>query len=254
MTGSGTTYNVPVTTGTGDGTLGLNLVDNDSIIDSGARPLGGAGLLNGDFTGQVYNIDKTAPTVAIAKATDQADPATGPTATTSIRFKAVFSEAVTGLIASDVTITGTAGATLATITEVAPDYPANTLPLDGTTYEVSISGMTQSGTVTVQVNNNAAQDAAGNLSTPASATATVQFNADNSTSLEVNTVADTTDGSCDPLGTGTGNQDCTLREAILVANADFGAETITFNATVFASPGPYTINLSGSAADLSRAT
>src|SRR5207244_4650692 len=74
---------------------------------------------------------------------------------------------------------------------------------------------------------------------------TVQFNKDNFTTFEVNTTADTDDGSCDPLGTGTGNQDCTLREAINAANADAGAETITFNSTVFASPGPYTINLTG---------
>jgi CSLREA domain-containing protein len=244
LSGSGANYTVTVNTGTGNGTLGLNVVDDDSIIDSSSRPLGGAGLVNGDFTGDIFTVDKTAPTVTIAKASDQADPATGPTATTSIRFKAVFSEAVSGLIASDIDITGTAGATLATITEVAPDYPANTQPLNGTTYEVSVSGMTQSGSVIVQVKANAAQDAAGNNSA-ISGTATVNFNADNATSFEVNTVADTTDGSCDPLGTGTGNQDCTLREAILRANADFGTETITFNSTVFAVPGPYTINLTG---------
>jgi len=35
----------------------------------------------------------------------------------------------------------------------------------------------------------------------------------------VNSTADTDDGSCDTLGTGTGNQDCTLREAIHAVNA-----------------------------------
>lgn len=35
----------------------------------------------------------------------------------------------------------------------------------------------------------------------------------------VNSTADTDDNSCDPLGTGTGNQDCTLREAIQAVNA-----------------------------------
>lgn len=38
-------------------------------------------------------------------------------------------------------------------------------------------------------------------------------------SFSVNTTADTDDGACDALGTGTGNQDCTLREAINAANA-----------------------------------
>ena len=41
----------------------------------------------------------------------------------------------------------------------------------------------------------------------------------------VNSSADTDDGSCDPLGQGTGNQDCTLREAINAANAHPNAST-----------------------------
>ena len=46
--------------------------------------------------------------------------------------------------------------------------------------------------------------------------------------LEVNTSADTTDNSCDPLNFGLGNKDCTLREALLAANLD-QAGTIIFN-------------------------
>lgn len=38
----------------------------------------------------------------------------------------------------------------------------------------------------------------------------------------VNSTADTDDGSCDALGTGSGNKDCTLREAINVVNAKSG--------------------------------
>ncbi len=51
----------------------------------------------------------------------------------------------------------------------------------------------------------------------------------------VNVNGDTDDGSCDLLGQGTGNKDCTLREAINAANAHAGADTITFsisNATI----------------------
>ena len=55
-----------VNTGSNDGTVGLNLVDDDSIQDSGNRKLGGTGLGNGNFTGQVYTVDKTAPTVALS--------------------------------------------------------------------------------------------------------------------------------------------------------------------------------------------
>ena len=49
-------------TGTGDGSVGLNLVDNDSIAaTSGGVKLGGIGIGNGNFTGQVFAIDKTPP-------------------------------------------------------------------------------------------------------------------------------------------------------------------------------------------------
>jgi len=65
VTGSGTTYTVTANTGTGNGTLGLNLVDNDSIVDGSANPLGGTGVGNGNVTGQVYTIDKTAPGVLV---------------------------------------------------------------------------------------------------------------------------------------------------------------------------------------------
>ena len=50
------------TTNTGSGTLGLNIIDNDSIVGPNGLPLGGAGAGNGDFTGQVYTIDRAGPT------------------------------------------------------------------------------------------------------------------------------------------------------------------------------------------------
>jgi len=56
VTGSGTTWTVTANTGSGTGTLGLNLVDDDSIVDGGGTPLGGTGAGNGDFTGQVYTV------------------------------------------------------------------------------------------------------------------------------------------------------------------------------------------------------
>lgn len=61
VTGSGTTYTVSATSGSGSGTLGLNLTDDDSIVDVAANPLGGAGLVNGDATGQVYTLDRSGP-------------------------------------------------------------------------------------------------------------------------------------------------------------------------------------------------
>ncbi len=184
-------------------------------------------------------MDTAAPTVTVEQAAGQADPATGPTGTTTISFTVTFNEPVTGLTPAEVTLGGTAGATVVNITG------------SGAVYTLLVQGMTQSGTVTASIIANAAQDAAGNGNTAStSADNTVQFNADNFTALEVNTTADTDDGRCDALGTGSGNKDCTLREAINAANADFGAETITFNSTVFASPGPYTISLLSALPDI----
>lgn len=58
---SGTVYTVTASTGTGSGTLGLNLVDDDSIIDAVSNPLGGTGAGNGNAIGEVYTV--TRPTV-----------------------------------------------------------------------------------------------------------------------------------------------------------------------------------------------
>jgi hypothetical protein len=57
VSGIGSTYSVAVNTGTGNGTIRLDLVDNDSIRDSGNHPLGGTGAGNGSFTaGGVYTV------------------------------------------------------------------------------------------------------------------------------------------------------------------------------------------------------
>lgn len=56
VTGSGTTRTVTATTGSGTGSLGLNLVDDDSIRDLANNRLGGTGTGNGNFTGAVYTV------------------------------------------------------------------------------------------------------------------------------------------------------------------------------------------------------
>jgi secreted trypsin-like serine protease len=60
VSGSGTSYVVTVGAGSGSGTIRLDLVDDDSIINSYLNPLGGHNAVspgNGDFTsGEVYTI------------------------------------------------------------------------------------------------------------------------------------------------------------------------------------------------------
>jgi hypothetical protein len=67
VSGSGATYTVTVNTGTGDGTIRLDLVDDDSIMDSVNNPLGDVGAGNGDFTtGELYNVGKFATFNSVA--------------------------------------------------------------------------------------------------------------------------------------------------------------------------------------------
>ena len=80
-------YTVTVSTGTGSGTLGLNLNDDDSIADGAGNKLGGTGTGtaggsetgNGSFTGEVYTIDRAAPTVISAAVKGDAPGFTGAT-------------------------------------------------------------------------------------------------------------------------------------------------------------------------------
>ncbi len=66
VSGSGAIYTVTVNTGFGNGTIRLDLVDNDSIHDGSNVPLGGAGTGNGSFTsGEVYTVNKGADTTGV---------------------------------------------------------------------------------------------------------------------------------------------------------------------------------------------
>src|SRR5207249_6368693 len=72
-------------------------------------------------------------------------------------FTVVFSESVSGFTGSDVSLSGSAGATTASVTG------------SGTTYNVAVSGMSSDGTVIATVpaganspSTSGAQDAAGN--------------------------------------------------------------------------------------------
>jgi hypothetical protein len=59
-TGDQTRYIVTVATGIGDGTIRLDVADDDSIQDGNGNPLGGLGEGNGDFTaGEAYTVDKS---------------------------------------------------------------------------------------------------------------------------------------------------------------------------------------------------
>lgn len=150
ITGSGTSYTVTVSGITGSGTLGLNLVDNDSIQSLGT-PLGGTGSGNGNFTGQVATVDQVFP---IIQSINRAAGGTNPTNASSVSFVATFSEAVTGVDSSDFVIqsTGTAAVTSKVVSAV-----------NASTYTVTFSGITGLGSVGLNlVDDGTIRDLAGN--------------------------------------------------------------------------------------------
>ena len=158
ISGSGPTYNVAVSGMTGTGTVVASI--------PAARVTDATGNANSGSTSTDNSVtyDVTPPTVTINQASGQADPTTA----SPISFIAVFSEPVTGFSDSDVSLSGTAGATTVTVTG------------GPSTYDIAVSGMTANGTVIATIPANAAVDAATNGNTVSTGTDnTVTFIANN---------------------------------------------------------------------------
>lgn len=67
-------YNVSVVTGTGIGTLRLDLIDDDTIVDDGGTPLSAIGVGNGNFTtGMVYDVYRPLSTGMVNQTGDTND-------------------------------------------------------------------------------------------------------------------------------------------------------------------------------------
>jgi LPXTG-site transpeptidase (sortase) family protein len=151
VTGSGTTWNVSVYSITGEGTLGLNLIDNDSIIDASSFPLGGSGANNGNFTGEVYTIDRLAPTIMSINLTSTNPAEQGST----VNFEVVFSEIVNNADEYDFDVFPTGSVT---------GFSVGTVSGNGTdTITVPVNSGTGVGTIRLQVLSTATiNDAIGN--------------------------------------------------------------------------------------------
>lgn len=135
-------YDVEVKTGTGNGDLGLNLVDNDSIASDDTRrlALGGAGSVNGNYIGAVYNIDKTPP-VAASITRNEVETLNAST----VSYNVAFSQNVRGVDAADFTLvsSGITGASISSVT-----------PVDGKTYAVVINTGSGDGTLALNLTDN----------------------------------------------------------------------------------------------------
>ncbi|MFO0876683.1 MAG: Ig-like domain-containing protein [Gemmataceae bacterium] len=150
--GSGSVRTVVVNTGTGDGNLSLNLIDDDTIADQVGNKLGGAGQGNGDFTtGESITIDKTPPQVLTIKRVDA-----NPTRATNVAFEVEFSESVIAVGGEDFVL-DVIGVTGATINDVQI--------ITGTRWVVNVSTGSGTGTLSVDLNdiNGTIKDDAGNL-------------------------------------------------------------------------------------------
>jgi hypothetical protein len=157
-------YTVSVNTGSGSGTLRLDVHDDDSIIDGAGNPLGGSGPANGNFaTGQLYTIDKTAPTAGSLAAPDVTIGGG-----TTYRFTVSFGDNLaidsTSLDGNDIRVTGPGGFNqLAMLVSVTP---AGNGTLHTATYQITAPGGTwdsaDRGTYTVVLQAGQVRDTVGN--------------------------------------------------------------------------------------------
>jgi len=149
VSGAGTAYTVTINTGAGDGTLRLDLVDDDTIVDMLSIPLGGAGTGNGNFfSADVYTLNRTPPVVLAILRMD-ADP----TAAEVVHYSVTFSKAVSGVDVGDFALS-TSGVTGATITE---------LFNNANTYMLTVKTGTGNGTIRLDlIDNDSIIDEVGN--------------------------------------------------------------------------------------------
>jgi hypothetical protein len=135
-TASAAAWTVTASTGTGSGTLGLNLANNvGSIKDASGHALA-AGL-----TGQVYAVSEAPPVGPTASIVIPAD-APNPTSAATVTFDVTFSEPVTGLSAANFKPIATGGVTGATLGPVTGS---------GTTYTITVNTGSGSGTLALQL-------------------------------------------------------------------------------------------------------
>jgi autotransporter-associated beta strand protein len=141
VTGSGTSYTVTINNITGDGSLDISLAAN-TAVDLAGNEAPAAGPSN------TFIVDNTPPTVTISASSKSI------TASSSVSYTVSYADAHFGsssLVASDITLntTGTASGTIG-------------VTGSGTSYTVTISGITGDGSLGISVAANTAVDLAGN--------------------------------------------------------------------------------------------
>ncbi|MFN2303102.1 MAG: hypothetical protein ACK2TV_05150, partial [Anaerolineales bacterium] len=158
----GTTFNLAVSGMVGNGTVSAEIPAG--VVES----LTGKANRASTSTDNEVIYDITSPEVTVEQAVGQTDP----TNVSPIYFEITFSESIniSSLDLDDVTLTGTSGADIVEISELAPN--------DGTTFQIAVSGMTQYGTVIASIDVGRVEDLAGNLNS-------ASFSEDNTVLFEI---------------------------------------------------------------------
>ena len=190
-------------------------------------PAGNANVASASTDNEV-SYDTTAPSVTVNQAAPQADPTT----VGSVVFDVVFSGAVSGFTSGDVTLGGTAGAT----TAVVAGGP--------TAYTVTLSGMTNDGTVVATLAAGVAADAAGNANLVSTST-------DNTVSFDSTVPSVTLDqaaAQADPTNVGSVTFDVAFSEPVTgfsSGDVTLGGTAGATTAVVAGGPAAYTVTVSG---------
>ena len=146
---NGTTFSVAVSGMVNTGSV-IATIANGVATDVDGNPNTASTTIDNTVT---FVRDTTPPSVSINQAVGQADP----TSASPINYVVVFDQSVIGFATGDVSVSGTAGATTAVVTEVAPN--------NGTTFSVAVSGMMNTGSVIATIANGVATDVDGNPNT-----------------------------------------------------------------------------------------
>jgi len=132
--------------------VAIPLVD---IVDPNEPVITGIAFQEDGFPADpVFYLDQVALVPALTVTINQDAAQSDPTSASPIRFDVVFSQPVADFTADDVTVGSTASGDLAVA--VAP------VGADGTMYDVTVRGMTGSGTVVASIAAGTTHDAAGN--------------------------------------------------------------------------------------------
>src|SRR5207249_4292145 len=133
--GAGGAYTTPNAATLADGTYTAQASQTDTAGNTGFS------------SANTFVVDTVRPSVTVNQASGQADP----TNQQPVNFTATFSEPVTGFVAADVTVGGTA-----------PGTPAVAITGGPSAYNIAVSGRTGSGTVTAAIAKAKVTDLAGN--------------------------------------------------------------------------------------------